>query len=202
MIDKKYIPSQKFIIALSLSITIIIISLIFSFLKPKVSRYTNSVLSSATNTTSDFVNIDSDNDNLEDWKEGLYGTNPDLADTDNDGARDLEEINLNRDPLKANTALEDQEPNDKIDPAIIEKNKIALEEYEKLNDIDKFSRSLISNVIASQPIAGSMDKDTINLIISKAVGQLPEKNYTGITKASDLNLLKTDYTNLNVNMSN
>lgn len=201
MIDEKYLPSKRFLVALSLSVGIIIVSLIFSFLKPKISKYTNSVLSSATNTTSAFVNIDSDNDNLEDWKEGLYGTNPNLADTDKDGTDDLEEINLNRDPLKANTALKDQEPNDKIDPAIIEKNKIALQEYEKLNEVDKFSRNLISNVIASQPVTGSMDQSAINLIISKAVGELPEKNYTVVTKSTDLNLQKTDYTNLDKNMS-
>lgn len=41
---------------------------------------------------------DSDNDGLTDWEENLWGTNPDVMDTDKDGTSDGEEISLLRDP--------------------------------------------------------------------------------------------------------
>ena len=45
--------------------------------------------------------IDSDNDGLSDWEEGLWGTDPNNPDTDNDGTSDGEEINLGRNPTSA-----------------------------------------------------------------------------------------------------
>ncbi len=199
MIDKKYLPSKKFVTALSVAVVIICIVVVISYWKPRTTSFLNSNLS-ATNTSA-VVNIDSDNDGLPDWKENLYGTDPKKADTDTDGTSDFDEIALNRDPLKANTAPKGQEANDKIDLAIIEENKKAMEEYEKLNEIDKFSRNLMSNIIASQPVNGSMSTDTINEIVSKSVAEMPEKSYVGITKSTDLNLQTTDNTNLSKNMT-
>ena len=46
-----------------------------------------------------------------------------------------------------------------------------------------------------------MSTDTINSIISKVGSEIPEKNYTGITKSTDLNLQITNSTNLTKNMS-
>lgn len=202
MIDRKYFPSKKFLIALSIAIGVILITIIFNYWKPNITKYTNPDLTGDTTSIPEAINTDSDNDGLADWKENLYGTNPNEADTDKDGTSDLEEISLNREPTKANTAPTVQEPNDKIDPAIIEKNQKTLEEYEKLSETDKFSRNLLSNIIASQPVSGSMDENTTNIILAKALAEMPVKNYAGITKITDLNLLKTDETNLNINMTN
>lgn len=202
MVNKKYLPSKKFLIALSIAVVIILAAVIINYWKPNITQYKNNDLAVDTSAVPAAVNIDSDNDGLVDWKENLYGTDPHKADTDGDGTNDAEEVAQNRDPIKANTAPVGQEPNDKIDPAVIEENKNALAEYEKLNEIDKFSRDLISNIIASQPISGQMDQDTTNLIMAKALGEIPQKDYAGITKATDLNLQKTDSTNLNKNMTN
>ncbi len=200
MIDKKYLPSKKFVVALSIAIAIILLAIIFNFWRSNTTNYVNGDLVSTTDTTYGIINTDTDNDGLPDWKEGLYGTDPKKTDTDGDGTSDFDEISQNRDALKANTAINNEEPTDKIDPQIIEENKKALEEYEKLNEIDRFSRNLVSNVIASQPISGSLDEYTINSILSKSLSDLPVKKYTGVTKITDLNLLKTDITNLNKNM--
>ena len=198
MLNRKYFPSKNFLIALAIAIAVIVVTIIFNYWKPSVTKYTNDNL--VASASSSAMSIDSDNDGLPDWKENLYGTNPHKADTDDDGTNDADEIAQNRDPLKANTAPKGQEPNDKIDPAIIEKNQKAVEEYQKLNDIDRFSQDLASNIIAAQPTGGSMDQNTINSIVSKSINELPQKNFTGITKLSDLILQKTDKTNLKKNV--
>ncbi len=200
MIDRKYFPSNNFLYALAIAIVIVLLTILLNYWKPSTTKYINNDLASATDTVPAFINIDSDKDGLPDWKEGLYGTDPKKTDTDGDGTSDFDEISLNRDPLKANTTS-NGEPNDKIDLAIIEENKKALEEYERLNEIEKFSRNLMSNIIASQPVGGTMDQSSQDLVISKAMGEIPNRAYSGITKSTDLNLLKTDNTNLNKNMT-
>ena len=201
MVNKKYLPSKKFLIALSIAIVIVVISIIFNYWRSNVTKYVNNNLSVATDTASSSLNIDSDNDGLPDWKEALYGTDPHKADTDGDGTNDGDEVAQDRDPLKANTAPKGQKPNDYIDPAIIEKNKKILDDYEKLSDTEKLSRSLMSNIFASQPINGSIDQNTSDSILANTMGQIPEKDYSGITKITDLKLLKTDSTNLNTNLT-
>lgn len=201
MIDKKYLPSKKFLMALYTAVAIILVAVVLNYFQSNTTKYTNNSLASATDTANSFATLDSDHDGLPDWKEALYGTDPHKADTDGDGTSDLQEILQNRDPLKPNTAPPGQEPNDKIDPAIIEKNQTALVEYEKLNEIDKFSRNLVSNVIASQPTSGPMDQSAMDSILLKSLGEIPQKNYVAVTKSSDLNLLKTDNTNLVKNMT-
>lgn len=200
MINKKYLPSKKFVQALSIAIIIILIAILINFWKPSITKYNNNKLNTEQEKISAAMEIDTDNDGLEDWKENLYGTNSKIADTDSDGTSDFDEIAQNRDPLKANTAKEGQEPNDKIDSVIIEKQQKVLEEYENLSDMDKFSRDLVSNIIASQPSSGEMDTDTINSIVAKALAELPQKSYTGITTMEDLNLQTTNVSDVNQKM--
>lgn len=63
--------------------------------------------------------IDTDNDGLKDWEEGLWGTNPKVTDTDKDGTSDGKEVSLGRDPnkkgpndkyIKTNTSNSTNEP--------------------------------------------------------------------------------------------
>jgi len=51
--------------------------------------------------TADVIDTDDDNDNLSDTEEAAYGTNPLLADTDNDGSLDGDEVSRKYDPLDA-----------------------------------------------------------------------------------------------------
>jgi hypothetical protein len=200
MINKKYLPSKKFLVALSIAIVIILIAILLNYWKPSTTSYKNDNLSSV-DASSSAMDVDSDGDGLPDWKENLYGTDPHKADTDGDGTSDLDEILADRDPLKANTAPKGQEPNDKIDTTTVEQNKAVVAEYEKLNDTEKFSRDLISNIIASQPANGPMSTDTINSLVSQSISELPQKTYTGSTVLSDLTLQPTDSTNLIKNMT-
>jgi hypothetical protein len=200
MINKKYLPSKKFLTALSIAIVVIVITIILSYWKPDITRYKNLV--SDTNASSSVMNIDSDGDGLPDWKENLYGTDPHKADTDGDGTSDFDEIAQNRDPLKPNTAPKGQEPNDKIDPAIIEKSQKIVEEYESLNATEKLSRNLMSNIFASQPVNGqSMDQSTMDYIVQQSIQSMSQKEYAGITKESDLNLIKVDEKTFNKDLT-
>ncbi|GEM_PF-1533430 len=62
----------------------------------------------------DVFDRDSDQDGLPDWQESLYGSDMHNPDTDGDGTLDGEEVRLQRDPTKANTAKAGQPANDKL----------------------------------------------------------------------------------------
>lgn len=190
MIDKKYLPSKKFLMSLVVSTAIVILTIIINYWGTNTTKYrTDNVILNASST---ILTADTDKDGLPDWKENLYDTNPKKPDTDTDGTNDSDEISQNRDPLKANTALSNQEPNDKIDTAIIEENKKNLDEYNKLTSTEKMARDLMSNILASQPAnGGKIDQSTADYIVKKSLQDIPQKNYTGVTKESDLNLIKS-----------
>ncbi len=193
MIDRKYLPSKRFLVALALAIMIILIAVAFNYRGSKTGNPDNLVADiNATTSIDSLNNIDSDQDGLPDWQEVLYGTDPHKADTDGDGTPDGEEIKLNRDPLKANTAPKGQEPNDKISPDLIANEQKISEEYQKLNPIEKMARNLMSNIIASQPASGQIDLATMDSLVQKSIDDLPQKQYVGITKMSDLNLISVD----------
>jgi len=200
MINRKYLPSKNFLIALSITIGIILIAIIINYFETNTSKYTNNDLVASSATTSAAVAIDSDHDGLPDWLEKLYGTDPNKADTDGDGTNDLQEIQANRDPLKPNTAPAGQEPNDKIDPQIIADQQKAIDEYQKLTPTEQMARNLMSSIIASQPANGQMDQATIDALVNKSLTSLPEKNFAGITKESDLNLISVDPKTLSANL--
>ncbi len=191
-IDRKYLPSKNFLIALSIAIVIIIIAVIVSSIDFNSKKQDNSNLESVFLSTLTKNNTDSDEDGLTDWLETLYGTNPNKKDTDDDGTTDGQEIKEQRDPAKANTAKEGETPNDKIDPIIIEQDKSMSDEYEKLNPTEKLARNIMSDIMASQPVSGTMDEETMNTIINKTLNEIPQKEFTGITKIEDLNFIKID----------
>jgi hypothetical protein len=194
MINKKYLPSKNFIIALSAAIVLVVVIIILNYWRPSTTKYSNNNLSASdANATSSVMTLDSDGDGLPDWKEILYGTDPHNIDTDGDGTPDGEEINENRDPLKANTAPKGQEANDKIDPTLVVQSQEATAEYEKLNSTQKMAEDLMSNIIASQPADGTqMDQATMDSLTQGTLQDIPEKEYNGITQESDLNIISID----------
>src|ERR1035437_1193625 len=131
-INRKYLPSKNFLIALSVAVAIIIITVIINYSKSNTTKYNNDNLVTS-NASSSVLTIDSDSDGLPDWKEVLYGTDPHKADTDGDGTPDGEEIALGRDPLKPNTAPKGQTPNDFVDAGVIAENQKKIEDYQKLD---------------------------------------------------------------------
>jgi hypothetical protein len=168
-INSKYLPSKRFVISLSIAVIAILVAVIFTFFKEGIysSKSESLVEISESATFKAFKQLDTDGDNLPDWQETLYGTDPKRADTDGDGTNDEDEMKVNRDPLKANTASKGEEPNDKIDPKIIEQVKKSEAEYESLNDTEKFARNFMSQYIASQPSGRQMTEAEQGAIITK-----------------------------------
>ena len=175
--DKKYLPSRKFVISLSVVFALLIIILVFRYAgneKRETLVISNNQALDVQNIK-DIKAIDSDNDGLPDWEETLWKTDPKNPDTDGDGTPDGEEITLGRDPLVANTAKKGQEPNDKINPSVIAANKADDAEWNKLNETDKFSRLLFSDFIATQPADGTpLTTDQTNQLVANAMTNLPD----------------------------
>lgn len=188
MINKKYLPSKRFVAALSIAVFIVLLTVVLNAIKPSAPKYDNNNLVALT-ATSSAMEIDSDHDGLPDWEEALYGTDPHNPDTDGDGTPDGEEIKEGRDPLKANTAGPGQPPNDYIDPSIVAESNAVSSADQGLNATEKMAHDLVSDIIASQPVSGSMDTDTVNNLVNQAVSDIPQKQFTGTTTVSDLNLI-------------
>ncbi len=175
-LDKKYLPSRKFIISLStvIALVIIIVAVRYAWTGKKETL----VLGNQEITTQDIANIktiDTDNDGLPDWEEALWKTDPKNPDTDGDGTPDGAEIDAGRDPLVANTAGPGKEPNDKIDPKIIASNTADDAEWNSLNETQKFGRMLLSDYIAVQPADGSaLTTDQTNQLVQNAAANTPE----------------------------
>ena len=134
------LPSKKILVALAILIVGIGALILYSYTKKS-----NNYIASNTNTlavaTSSLINIDSsvaqvdsDKDELPDWEEALYGTNPNKADTDGDGTPDGKEVALGRNPLVKG-------PNDLI---VVKKVAVASTTPEKLTATDVFARDFFT----------------------------------------------------------
>jgi hypothetical protein len=190
---KKYLPSRKFLIALSIAVVIVLILIIINYSKTNTSIYAinSDNIKAETVSKSKWASnsIDSDNDGLANWQETLYGTDPQNPDTDNDGTADGQEVTESRDPLKANTSLNGQAPNDEMDSEIIANNKLATEEYENLNTTEKIARNMLSDIMAIQQGTGSITDEQAKYLAENAIKNLPKKEYFSKTKESDLNFV-------------
>ena len=96
------LPSKKILIALALLIVGIIALAVYGYIRGSDTNYSagQNLLSVVTSPETDTNSqIDSDHDNLPDWQEALYGTDPHNPDTDGDGTPDGQEITLGRNPL-------------------------------------------------------------------------------------------------------
>jgi hypothetical protein len=189
-IDKKYLPSKKFVQALSAAIILVLMGIILSYWRPNFGSYKNTALT--VNATSTWMNnnIDSDNDGLPDWEETLYGTDPHNIDTNGDGTPDGVEVKEGRDPLTPNTAPIGQKVNNYVPASVIAANQAQIQAYQALAPTDKMAQDLMSNILASEPADGSgIDQDTTNSIVNSAIQDLPQENFTGTTTAADLNII-------------
>lgn len=135
-IERKYLPSKKFLVALSIAIILVLSTIALVYSKSH-NDYNNNGLVADINATSS-------------WLDG----------------------------------------SSKIDPSILAMDQKSEEEYQKLNPTEKLARDLISNIIASQPTNSNMDQATIDALVAKALQDIPDKQYPGITMVSDLNLIK------------
>jgi len=179
----KFLPSKKFISILISIIFALIIIYIFSLLGNSKAVDTKIVDLEVKTKTEEFLALDSDNDDLKDWEEALYKTDPQKADTDGDGTSDKDELVANRNPLKANTAPKGQTPNDKIDEKIIAQEKKAEQDFAKLSETDKVSRMLFSQYIANKQTGQSLTDTEITSIVNTSLSTLTPPDYKQYTLA-------------------
>ena len=192
-IDRKYLPSRNFVIALSIAVLTILVVLLFI--------YTNNIkktkiipLNIATSTPEKWVdNTDSDNDALPDWQETLYGTDKNKSDTDNDGTNDSQEIKDGRDPLKANTS-KTSTPNDKLEVVIPKKENKSTSTQVTNTETGRFALNLLTDITSSKDSSGQLTKTQIKYIADNALKNidLTGKKYVGITKMSNLNFVNVN----------
>ncbi len=101
---------------------------------------------------------DGDGDGLKDWEEGLWGTDPNNPDTDEDGTQDGAEIRLGRDPLKKG-------PNDLLDRATIAEKTTANTQTTPLTLSEQIAREFFSQYMAAkqsgQPFTAKNEKEIL-----------------------------------------
>ncbi len=127
----KYLPSKKFAKFIGGAILIVAIFWAFSMIYSKKQVFVannKDVALANSEDTDDFYKKDSDGDGIYDWEEGLWGTNPNSKDSDDDGVSDGDAI--------AEKKKEIQEKN-----SFAETNT---DDSEGLNQTEAFARQLLS----------------------------------------------------------
>jgi len=105
--------------------------------------------------SSGLKDTDADNDGLRDWEENLWGTDPHNADTDGDGTSDGEEVDRDRNPVKAG-------PNDDLSSRIVDENSSS----EELTATDAFSREFFTDYLVLRK-SGNLDSTSAqNLLLA------------------------------------
>jgi hypothetical protein len=197
---QKYLPSKKFAYMVgSIVVAILIIVGIKSLTEwqnGKRIQANADKLAAADKknvTFQEFMAIDSDTDGLKDWEEALWKTDAKIADTDKDGTSDGEEVKATRDPLKANTAGVNKEPNDKIDPILIASQKKQETEFLALSQTEQLSRTLFSQYLATKGSGAlsSVDKQIIldqAISMTKTNSDTPKYQISNIKTFSEIDL--------------
>lgn len=102
--DRRYLPSKKIVVLVG----VILLGGLTVFITQNQNNGGNlGGLEQATTTSEQLRQLDSDEDGLSDWQESLWGTDPQIADTDGDGTEDGAEVEAERNPNQAG-------PNDQL----------------------------------------------------------------------------------------
>ncbi len=134
-----------------------------------------------TDTTSE---IDSDGDNLKDWEEVLWRTDPRKADTDLDGTSDGQEVKEGRNPTVKG-------PKDKISENPFTQNQDGLKNAPPLTITDKFARDVFDQYMTAKQANGGtpLTTDEQRTIVLKMLD------------ASDDVLAKIEYSRTDLNIA-
>ena len=146
------------------------------------------VASSSPSIDTSVSQIDSDKDDLPDWEEALYGTNPNKADTDGDDTSDGKEVSLGRNPIVKG-------PNDFL---ASEENPVAASAAEEnLTLTDTFARDFFTQYMNTQQSGTQITSANADQLASDYLKKTPlpsisAKQYT----QADLLLVDSDKTHL------
>jgi len=179
---RQYLPSKNFIY-IFLSI-VFAIGIIYFFSTPKNTGETSlkNLEGNISTSSQKILILDSDNDGLRDWEETIWKTDIKNPDTDGDGTNDAEEIKLKRDPLKPNTALKDQAPNDIMSEQIAGLNPKISEDFDKLSVTEKMSQELFLQYLSVKQKNPTLSEADINKIVDNTLSYLPKITFKIYTK--------------------
>lgn len=111
----KYLPSKQFIKIIGITILVGAILFFVGNVVSNKSFFQKQDKTSANVSAEqkgDFFDIDSDNDGLFDWEEALWGTNPRLKDSDNDGVDDKKYVENKRDEIDSDETYTPDDSNE------------------------------------------------------------------------------------------
>ena len=135
---------------------------------------------------------DQDADGLKDWEEGIFRTNPAVADTDADGTIDGDEIKQNRDPLTPNTSTDSEKPDDlAVTPApLIVASDGSLSWTQNMTE--EVSRSLLPDIVGPILSGKSPQSEDIAYKVSNfAFLQNPEQIWGGAKQYSAADIISS-----------
>ena len=122
-------------------------------------------------TVGDLVNKDTDGDGVLDWEEGLWGTDPNKKDTDDNGVPDDLEI----DKMKIAKGINPDDPENKKE--------------ENLTETEKFARELFATTAALNQ-TGVMDEKAIDKITTSVAEQIKNPVIRKVYLISDLKIIQ------------
>ncbi|HEY4515446.1 MAG TPA: hypothetical protein VJJ22_04835 [Candidatus Paceibacterota bacterium] len=172
---------KKGVIALTVLGVLIIVILTFS----KLNKIEPIAKNSPTPVA--IANLDSDSDNLADWEEALWGSDPNKPDTDLDGTNDGEEVRTKRNPLIPG-------PSDAIQAEVVasqepESTPYVYEFDNKVGEslTDKLAINLTTNYLTAKS-SGVYDANTGNQIINSLVSEAGSPEIYRTITLEDLNI--------------
>jgi len=163
---RNYLPSKRFVVFLGLILTAVVIIFLLSRLESKKETFQQKNLVLNKNPTlKDIIEKDSDNDGLPDWEEALWGTDPNLKDTNGDGISDLIEITQKKKNLQINSSPKEQ--------------------VSELNETEVFARNLFTTVAALKQ-AGQFNEKSVADLSAAFTQSILENSLTDAFALSDL----------------
>lgn len=126
---------------------------------------------------------DQDKDELKDWEEELWHTDPLKPDTDGDGTPDGEEIKLGRNPVKAG-------PGDELDKGTIESKTVP--GGGDWSETDRLSRELFGKYLAIKQSGVPFTAEEERKLLEEFVHRFPETQPKKIYTESDIVLSAKD----------
>ncbi|MBP6856211.1 MAG: hypothetical protein KBC42_02275 [Candidatus Pacebacteria bacterium] len=168
----RFLPSKKFTIILSVCLVAGLGYFLVS--KSGFSAKASNKKTTLVLTPEQIIDGDRDGDGVRDWEESLWGTNPDLKDSNDDGIDDLSDIESRRKKLSIENA-------DNLNAT-----------DEELNETDIFSRDIFASIMSLK------EKGALNEASIKSLAEITEKSFSNntaianIVELSDIKKTSTD----------
>ncbi|MDO8564547.1 MAG: hypothetical protein Q7R88_00980 [bacterium] len=165
---------------------------IWLFKQPRKETYYGGLSKEQVAMAAAVLERDADKDELKDWEEQLWQTDPKNHDTDGDGTNDGEEIRLGRNPLTPSTALPGAPPNDFLDKETIEtKTTVGKSEW---TGTDRLSREFFSKYMALKQSGKPFTSEEAQKLISDVVNHYPPEPQKKIWSEDDSTVSSADDT--------